>query len=723
MEFLQTSKDEKSKSVSKGNTFVRVGLVIIVLPGSLSLAAELFESFSYLWGFAVIAVAIYLLFGLLWPRRFSEGLARSPTSTSAERKPKRIVLFSDGTGNSSAKLFKTNVWRMYQAIDFGFPKSASREGAEDDLAEALPLQIGFYDNGVGTSGIAPLAILGGVFGLGLKRNVLEIYRFLCRNYETGDEIYCFGFSRGAYTIRMLAGLVASEGLVKDYRDERHLRILASQAFRAFIEKVHNPKTRSADKDADNKTAVSEKQDNRGILKSILALWSGSPFHISTYVRLLRRLLIGFHHALYGLPDGSISIAKHTRQHLNQIDEIRFIGVWDTVGAYGGPIIEFTQAIDKWVVPLGTNDYTLSNKVRKARHALALDDARASFRPILWDEMRSEAADLKQVWFAGMHSDVGGGYPDDGLSHVSLMWMIDELGDDLRFRPHQLEHYRSASNVFGPIHNSRKGLASYYRYQPRKISVFMSHGGDQEAICSTLSLRDPEVTDGPRGTKTGLLKECLVHSSVLQRIASGTDEYAPVSLPDHIKFEIDDLVAQQDDKWHDLRTNLEKCQKVQSRPDNRHTAVWRTVVRRRTVYFVMLWTTIYLIAALLEPSLIIAEDAVSADFSGVENFLPVYLKNMVVQFGQHPIIYGMITATILILFLFGRKMESNVQESSRLAWLGSILGKPALIAKLPWYENPKIQSLLQVLKWQLGPGLLAAIFYAVGIAFIYWAFWE
>ena len=111
---------------------------------------------------------------------------------------KNIVLLSDGTGNSSSKLFKTNVWRLFQMLDLRNPGR----------------QIAYYDNGVGTSSFKPLAILGEVFGFGLKRNVIDIYSFCCRNYKPGDRIYCFGFSRGAFTIRIVAGLIARQGLVR-----------------------------------------------------------------------------------------------------------------------------------------------------------------------------------------------------------------------------------------------------------------------------------------------------------------------------------------------------------------------------------------------------------------------------------------------------------------------------------------------------------------------------
>src|SRR6202047_441684 len=110
---------------------------------------------------------------------------------------RNIVLLSDGTGNSAAKVWRTNVRRTFEALDL----------SGND-------QIAIYDDGVGTSSFKPLAILGGAFGYGLKRNVLNLYKFLCRNYQDGDQIYAFGFSRGAFTIRIVVGLVLNQGLVK-----------------------------------------------------------------------------------------------------------------------------------------------------------------------------------------------------------------------------------------------------------------------------------------------------------------------------------------------------------------------------------------------------------------------------------------------------------------------------------------------------------------------------
>jgi uncharacterized protein (DUF2235 family) len=135
--------------------------------------------------------------------------------------PRNIILCSDGTGNSSGKLSKTNVWRVYQAVDLTDPKDPKQ-----------PRQFAFYDNGVGTSSFKPLALLGGALGVGLARNVRDLYAFVCRTYRPGDSIYAFGFSRGAFTIRILVGLMMNQGLVRYDGDESaHARHVA--AYRAY----------------------------------------------------------------------------------------------------------------------------------------------------------------------------------------------------------------------------------------------------------------------------------------------------------------------------------------------------------------------------------------------------------------------------------------------------------------------------------------------------------
>jgi uncharacterized protein (DUF2235 family) len=137
---------------------------------------------------------------------------------------KNIILLSDGTGNAASSIWRTNVWRVFESIDL--------TGSD---------QVAIYDDGVGTSSFLPLALLGGAFGWGLKRNIVDIYKFLCRNYQNEAKIFAFGFSRGAFTIRILMGLVASEGLISNANrlDESELNASAIAAYRAYRRKQFN----------------------------------------------------------------------------------------------------------------------------------------------------------------------------------------------------------------------------------------------------------------------------------------------------------------------------------------------------------------------------------------------------------------------------------------------------------------------------------------------------
>ena len=231
---------------------------------------------------------------------------------------KNIVLLSDGTGNSAAKRHKTNVWRLYRALDLTNPAK----------------QVAFYDDGVGTQQFLPFRLLCGVFGWGLQRNVLELYMALCRTYKQGDRIYLFGFSRGAFTVRMLAGLIACRGLCTEFNDEDGLRRKAGQQFIAYR---------------------------------------------SRYKR-------GFVHRLWRMLD-----SQTLKKGCTEVDRIEFIGAWDTVDAYGFPVYELVSLWDRLIWPLRFVDQKLSRKVQRACHALSIGDERASFLPVLWEEAGSRAS--------------------------------------------------------------------------------------------------------------------------------------------------------------------------------------------------------------------------------------------------------------------------------------------------------------------------------------------
>lgn len=136
---------------------------------------------------------------------------------------KKIILLSDGTGNSAGKRNKTNVRRLYRALDLH---------SKDQMA--------MYSDGVGTRQFLLLKLLGGAFGWGRKRNVIELYKFLCRNYSgdgnesKSDKIYLFGFSRGAFTVRILAGMTAHCGLYTDKVYEGYLHKKARHNYRVYL---------------------------------------------------------------------------------------------------------------------------------------------------------------------------------------------------------------------------------------------------------------------------------------------------------------------------------------------------------------------------------------------------------------------------------------------------------------------------------------------------------
>src|SRR5689334_13609790 len=224
---------------------------------------------------------------------------------------KNIVLLSDGTGNSASKLFKTNVWRLYQALDLSDPPAVGKAK-----------QLAHYDDGVGTASFAPLAILGGAFGWGTKRIVLDLYVFLCQQYEPGDRIYGFGFSRGAFAIRMLTGFIANRGLV-DAETESELRHLAAEAFRAYRKECYDRLLT---------------RPFRLLRKVLLLLWQ----------TILRR-------------------KKYNAKQKGVIPPITFLGLWDTVAAYGLPFDELTRAWD-FIFPLSFPDRKLSDIVECACHA-------------------------------------------------------------------------------------------------------------------------------------------------------------------------------------------------------------------------------------------------------------------------------------------------------------------------------------------------------------------
>jgi uncharacterized protein (DUF2235 family) len=283
-------------------------------------------------------------------------------AASAQRAPaarKRLALFFDGTWNEPPD--HTNVRRLRLML------------AERDAAGVE--QRAFYNAGVGTRWYDRLS--GGLIGTGLSENVRDGYRWLVENYDDGDEIYLFGFSRGAYTARSLAGIIARCGL---------LRADAPISFAQLFERYKLGDTVRTLHDLIRDKANPESMD----------------FEEQALLR----------HAYY-------------RRNL-----IKMVGVWDTVGSIGLPFGRFPGLSRRMLKFHNTN---LSTTIEHSYQALAMDEYRAPYWAVLWTEFRPGVPDpeeagcpdqrwIEQRWFPGAHANVGGGYRDDPLPNRPLIWL-------------------------------------------------------------------------------------------------------------------------------------------------------------------------------------------------------------------------------------------------------------------------------------------------------------
>ena len=313
---------------------------------------------------------------------------------------KRIVVCADGTWNDRDQLDKktgkrrpTNVTKLARAV---LPRTS--DGTD---------QIVFYDDGVGTSGGMD-KVTGGAFGRGMELNVRQIYRFLSYNYEEGDEIYLFGFSRGAFTVRTLAGFMNKVGL----------------------------------------------------------LGKGDDYYVPEVF------------ACYAANEGPGSArwvkAFHNVHSKCECPPIRMIGVWDTVGSLGAPgVLGRTISRGKYLY----HDIALNPFIQNAFHALAIDEQRGPFAPDFWQRPAGWAGHLEQVWFAGVHSNIGGGYTPDGLANEALHWMIEKAeGLGVQFETDYLK-------FFAPVYHSvlQDSMTMTYRLMGRNIRELGAHREHGEAV--------------------------------------------------------------------------------------------------------------------------------------------------------------------------------------------------------------------------------------------------
>lgn len=356
---------------------------------------------------AIVALVIGMVVVISRP---SEKSGNQANFTGSETQKKRLAVFLDGTWNSVNS--NTNVWRM-------------RALCASKGTDGRP-QLIYYEVGVN-------GFLGGVFGHGLDENIRLSYEWLVENYNEGDEIFIFGFSRGAFTARALSGLVAINGLLK----------------------------------------------------------AGSPIGIS---ELFDRYKKGDEESIWKLKEmqaagdtGKLTTQEKWLLKYSQPVDVKMVGVWDTVGSLG------VKAWNIEGISRSSFDYLqtgLRVHIKNGYHALAIDEHRQDFLPTIWDVRRPKDPNavvaqprslesVEQRWFVGAHANVGGGYQTDLLAQAPLRWIMSKAAQQgLTFRS---DVELDGDSLKGEIADSYKSFMSgvYRWFNPRVVREIG---------------RDPEIRD-------------------------------------------------------------------------------------------------------------------------------------------------------------------------------------------------------------------------------------
>lgn len=508
--------------------------------------------------------------------------------SAKEEKPKNIVICSDGTGNSANKDRGTNVFKLYEAIDLIDPPIDPND----------PRQIAIYDDGVGTETWKPLRLLTGALGLGLSRNVKELYTALVRSYRPGDRIFLFGFSRGAFTVRTLGGLITSCGILKMDQFQK----------------------------GSNTDLLAAVKDTYRVYRARYMTGARHDF------RRLRTKLPG--QSAPPSPGDIKATELRSKYQFHDSREIAFIGVWDTVDAVGLPFDHLADFINYAIYPFKFSDKTLHENVKQGRHAVSIDDERHTFHPVMWQLSDADAKDperIKQVWFAGVHSNIGGGYPKQGMSLVSLEWMMAEAAAaGLRFVKADRDFCKNHENVNDKLYNSRSGVGLYYRYKPRDIREFCARA------------------------KTG----AYVHESVIDRIKQRTEGYAPGNLPADLKVV---TTRSRSPRYPDAASVIKESYGSEESLLNRVKGLIRV---RRWAYVVYVLLTAWALWVAIEPTLPSAENGVVAKFIAI---FSGDFKLALMDALKHNILFDVIVVMIAVFVVIVIIAEEKMQKRFSAFW--------------------------------------------------------
>lgn len=382
---------------------------------------------------------------------------------------KTILFCADGTWNgpetvSDGKLdthkSPTNVYKLFTRLmgtptddhwGLGFLNSIEKRATNSDKSRE---QVAMYCHGVGDNHYLPSEkYLGGLFGAGMTTRLRLGYEFISREYSAGDTIIIIGFSRGAYTARALADMVGAVGVLRQDVAQSHGPFSAAAS--AWLQYLAGAFTTTDD----------------------LAM------HSSHFVALSEKV----HETLLGKTLSKDDFIADV--------EIAAVAVWDTVGSIGVSFVDGDTRIDHYNLA----SETLGSHIKVALHAVSLDEKRILFTPTLWKRVGAENR-LTQTLFAGDHSDVGGGHPDQSLSELTLAWMMAQLeATQLPILWNTPISNAHAANALGPAHEHGELIPAKLicdrRFDPETYSLSVSQSvrdriGHNVKVGNRIALYDP-----------------------------------------------------------------------------------------------------------------------------------------------------------------------------------------------------------------------------------------
>jgi hypothetical protein len=413
---------------------------------------------------------------------------------------------------------------------------------------------------------------------------------------------------------------------------------------------------------------------------------------------------------------------YTKSENTPVHSIEFMGLWDTVAAYGLPIEEMTRGFSQWIWPLELPDRVLAPEVRRACHALSLDDERTTFHPVLWTEAGEKEASpdeeghrwlkderISQVWFAGVHANVGGGYPDDALAYIPLYWVMQEARDcGLVFKtdpPSDPDAFRAAASARdkdGRQYDSRAGIAGYYRYGPRKLKD-LCHARLSARKGDTVEIRVPKI-----------------HETALMRLRSDSNAYAPIGMPADYA-----VVTSKAEILEPSQNPYENSHEAKVRAEEQEI-VWNIVWLRRIVYFATLAASFHLAAFWLfhdqnpQREFNTSLALVSQFIRFVESFFPQQVVHWWADYyATNPISFTVGVLILGTLIEFGSVLDGRVTDRMRTIWKARAQRSTIAQSTLQYFvyafrSSKAYQATLRALRYFILPFLSAVFLVWLGI---------